>query len=51
MKASSGYESAMDQLEAAERQLANCYLTAPFSFAWQIWIPRYMAVRQTNYAH
>lgn len=31
MKASSGYESAMDQLEAAERQLANCYLTAPFS--------------------
>lgn len=31
MKASSGYESAMDQLEAAERRLAGCYLTAPFS--------------------
>lgn len=31
MKASSGYDSSMDQLEAAERQLANCYLTAPFN--------------------
>lgn len=31
MKATSGYESAMDQLESAERQLANCYLIAPFS--------------------
>lgn len=31
MKVSSGYENAMDQLEAAERSLANCYLTAPFS--------------------
>lgn len=37
MKASSGYESAMDQLEAAERQLANCYLTAPFSGRVAIW--------------
>lgn len=31
MKATSGYESTMDQLETAERQLANCYLVAPFS--------------------
>ena len=31
MKATSGYENAMDQLAAAERQLANCYLKAPFS--------------------
>lgn len=31
MKVSSGYESAVDQLEAAERSLANCYLIAPFS--------------------
>lgn len=31
MKVSSGYESAVDQLEAAERHLANCYLIAPFS--------------------
>lgn len=31
MKATSGYENTMDQLATAERQLANCYLKAPFS--------------------
>lgn len=31
MKISSGYSSAVDQLEAAKRRLADCYLIAPFS--------------------
>lgn len=31
MKISSGYENAVDQLEAAKRRLASCYLMAPFS--------------------
>ena len=31
MKISSGYDNAIDQLEAAKRRLASCYLIAPFS--------------------
>ncbi len=31
MKISSGYDNAVDQLEAAKRRLANCYLIAPFN--------------------
>lgn len=31
MKITSGYDNAVDQLEAAKRQLANCSLIAPFS--------------------
>lgn len=31
VKISSGYENAIDQLEAARRRLAGCYLIAPFS--------------------
>lgn len=31
VKITSGYNSAIEQLEAAERQLDNCYLYAPFS--------------------
>lgn len=31
VKISSGYSNAMDQLEAAKRRLASCYLIAPFS--------------------
>lgn len=31
MKISSGYDNAVDQLEAAKRRLASCYLIAPFS--------------------
>ena len=31
VKISSGYDNAIDQLEAAKRRLASCYLIAPFS--------------------
>ena len=31
MKISSGYDNAVDQLEAAKRRLEGCYLVAPFS--------------------